>query len=149
MIEMKDIHSDMTVVSAIGAAVLAADNTPAAIDLRGYNAAEILLAIGVGGITFDATNKIEFKLTHSTDDVTYDAVELKDVLGLTSVGSGGIIKALTAAHAAAAAYRFGYVGGRRYLKLLADFSGTHGTGTPIAGLVMKGYGYNQPEASQA
>ena len=146
---MKDIHSDMTVVAAIGAAVLAADNTATAIDLRGYNAAQILLAIGVGGITFDATNKIEFKLTHSNDDVTYDAVELKDVLGISSVGTGGIIKALTAAHAAAAFYRFGYVGGRRYIKLLADFSGTHGTGTPIAAAVIKGYGYNQPEANQA
>ncbi|WP_037421969.1 hypothetical protein [Sinorhizobium sp. CCBAU 05631] len=146
---MKDIHSDITVVSAIGAAVLTADNTPAAIDLRGYNAAEIVLVIGIGGITFDATNKIEFKLTHSDDDSTYTAVEAKDVLGVTSVGSGGIIKALIAAHAAAAAYRFGYVGGKRYLKILADFSGTHGTGTPIAALVLKGYGYNQPEANQA
>lgn len=146
---MKDIHSDLTLVSVIGAAVLAADNTPAAVDLRGYNAAEVVLAIGIGGITFDATNKIEFKFTHSDDDVTYAAVEAKDVLGAASVGAGGIIKALTAAHAAAAAYRFGYVGGKRYLKLLADFSGTHGAGTPIAALVLKGYGYNQPEANQA
>lgn len=146
---MKDIHSDMAVVSAIGAAVLAADNTPAAIDLRGYNAAEIVLAIGIGGITFDATNKIEFKLTHSDDDTTYVAVEAKDILGVSPIGAGGIIKSLVAAHAAAAAYRFGYVGGKRYLKLLADFSGTHGSGTPIAGLVVKGYGYNQPEANQA
>jgi hypothetical protein len=49
---MKDIHSDLKVVSAIGAAVLSADNTPAAIDLQGYNAAQISLSIGVGGITF-------------------------------------------------------------------------------------------------
>ncbi|MFC3163066.1 hypothetical protein [Ciceribacter thiooxidans] len=146
---MKDIHSDFTVVSAIGAAVLSADNTPTAIDLQGYNAAEILLAIGVGGITFDTTNKIEFKVTHSDDDSTYTAVEAKDILGVAAVGSGGIIKALTAAHAAAAAYRFGYVGGKRYLKILADFSGTHAAGTPIAGLVVKGQGYNQPEADQA
>ncbi|MDI6834515.1 MAG: hypothetical protein QMD99_02225 [Rhizobiaceae bacterium] len=146
---MKDIHSDFTVVSAIGAAVLAADNTPAAIDLQGYNAAEILLAIGVGGITFDTTNKIEFKVTHSDDDSTYTAVEAKHILGVAAVGSGGIIKALIAAHAAAAAYRFGYVGGKRYLKILADFSGTHAAGTPIAGLVVKGQGYNQPEADQA
>lgn len=146
---MKDIHSDMAIAIAIGAAALAADNTPPAIDLQGYNAAEILLAIGVGGITFDATNKIEFKVTHSDDNVTYVPVVIGDVLGVASVGTGGIVKALTAAHAAAAAYRFGYKGGKRYLKLLADFSGTHGTGTPISALVVKGYGYNRPEANQA
>lgn len=145
---MKDIHSDMTVVQAIGAAVLSADNTPAAIDLQGYNAAEIVLAIGVGGITFDATNKIEFKLTHSDDDSTYVDVTDDDVLGVSSV-TDGIIKALTSAHGTAAAYRFGYRGDKRYLKLLADFSGTHGTGTPVAAMVIKGHGYNQPEADQA
>ncbi|MAM72600.1 MAG: hypothetical protein CMO29_02155 [Tistrella sp.] len=146
---MKDIHSAMSVAVAIGNAVLTADNTPAAIDLRGYDAAEILLAIGAGGITFSGANKIEFKLTHSDDDVTYDAVDIGDVLGVASVGTGGIIKALIAAHADAAAYRFGYKGGRRYLKLLADFSGTHGTGTPIAALVIKGWGHDNPQANQA
>jgi hypothetical protein len=146
---MKDIHSSLAAALAIGAEVLSADNTPAAIDLRGYNAAEILLAIGVGGITFSGTNKIEFKLTHSDDNVTYDAVETGDVLGAASVGTGGIIKSLVAAHAAAAVYRFGYKGGRRYLKLLADFSGTHGTGTPIAATVIKGWGQDNPQADQA
>lgn len=145
---MRDIHSDITAVTAIGAVVLAADNTPAAIDLRGYNAAEILLAIGIGGITFSGSNKVEFVLTHSDDDSTYTAVTTADMLGVT-VASGGIIKSLIAAHAAAATYRFGYKGGKRYLKLLADFSGTHGTGTPIAAVVLKGNGFNQPEANQA
>lgn len=145
---MKDMHSGLTVVSAIGAAVLSADNTPAAVDLQGYNAAEIILAIGIGGITFSGTNKIEFVLTHSDDDSSYSAVAANDVLGAT-VASGGIIKSLVAAHAAASVARVGYVGGKRYLKLLADFSGTHGAGTPIAALVLKGHPFDAPQADQA
>lgn len=146
---MKDLHSKITAVTAIGAAIVSADNVPSAIDLQGYDSAEILLAIGIGGITFDATNKIEFKVTHSDDNVTYTAVDVSHILGAVSVGAGGIIKALTAAHAAAATYRFGYKGSKRYIKILADFSGTHGTGTPLAVIVLKGNGYNQPEAAQA
>ncbi|MBP1849688.1 hypothetical protein [Rhizobium halophytocola] len=145
---MKDLHSHVLVATAIGAAVLSADNTPSAIDLRDYNSAEIILAIGIGGITFSGTNKIEFKLTHSDDDVTYDAVETDDMLGVT-VADGGIIKSLVAAHAAAATYRVGYKGGKRYLKLLADFSGTHGAGTPIAAIVLKGNGSDNPQVDQA
>ncbi|MFN3833737.1 MAG: hypothetical protein ACK4SQ_16045 [Allorhizobium sp.] len=145
---MKDLHSHISLVTAIGNAVLTADNTPAAIDLQGYQSAEIALAIGIGGITFSGTNKIEFKLTHSDDDVTYTDVTTADMLGVT-VASGGIIKALVAAHAAAASYRFGYKGGKRYIKLLADFSGTHGTGTPIAAMVIKGHGAENPQANQA
>lgn len=145
---MKDIHSSVSVATLIAAAALSADNTPPAVDLAGFDAAEIALAIGVGGITFDGTNKVEFKLTHSDDNVSYSAVTIDDVLGVASVGAGGIIKSLIAAHAAAASYRFGYIGGKQYLKLLADFSGTHGTGTPIAAMVVKGSPRGAPTANQ-
>jgi len=145
---MKDIHSGMQLALMFGPVVLSADNTPAAIDLQGYDAAEIVLGIGIGGITFDSTNKIEFKLTHSDDDSTYANVADADMLGVSGISSG-IIKSLTAAHAAAAAYRFGYKGGKRYLKLLADFSGTHGSGTPLCAMVVRGHAANKPSANQA
>lgn len=145
---MREIHSGITRDVAIGNATLAADNTPAAIDLLGYDTAEILLDIGIGGITFSGTNKIEFVLTHSDDDSTYSNVADGDMVGVTGIASG-IIKSLVAAHAAAAVYRYGYIGGKRYLKLLADFSGTHGTGTPIAASVLKAHANRQPQASQA
>jgi hypothetical protein len=145
---MKDIHSNTRRLVAIGNAVLAADNTPANLDLQGYDAAEILLDIGVGGITFTTTNKIEFVLTHSDDGTTFTNVTTDDMLGVT-VASGGIIRSLVAAHAAAAVYRYGYKGGRRFLRLLADFSGTHATGTPIAASVLLAHGHDDPQANQA
>lgn len=134
---MFDEHSGYKAVVAIAAAALAADNTPPAIDLMGYKACEILLAIGAGGITFSGTNKVEFVVTESDDDVTYTAVNQADIIGAT-VSTGGIVKSLVAAHAAAAVYRFGYVGDCRYIKVLADFSGTHGTATPIAAVALLG-----------
>lgn len=145
---MKDLHSSISAAVLIGNATLSADNTPSAVDLQGFDSAEILLSIGVGGITFTGTNKIEFVLTHSDDDSTYTNVTDADMLGVSGISSG-IIKSLTAAHAAAAAYRFGYKGGKRYLKLLADFSGTHGAGTPIAASVIRGNPANGPVANQA
>jgi hypothetical protein len=132
----KDIHSDTKLIDVFGPVALSADNTPVAVDLKDFRAAELVLGVGIGGVTFSGTDKIEFKLTHSHDDVTYEAVTAADVLGEASIGSGGIIKSLIAAHAAAASYRFGYVGGRRYLKLLADFSGTHGSATPLYAVVV-------------
>lgn len=145
---MKDFHSDMNVATLIGNATLAADNTPAAVDRQGYESTEIVLSIGIGGITFTGVNKVEFKLTHSDDNVTYTAVTVDDMLGLTSVGAGGIIKSLIAAHAAAANYRCGYVGGKRYLKCLSDFSGGHLTGTPIGVIALQGNAFNKPVANQ-
>jgi hypothetical protein len=145
---MKDLHSGLKVVSLIDAVTAAADTTPVAVDRQGYEAVEIVLSIGIGGITFSSSNKIEFVLTHSDDNSTYTNVADADMLGVSGISSG-IIKSLIAAHAAGSVHRFGYKGGKRYLKLLADFSGTHGTGTPIGANVLLGRGYNRPEANQA
>lgn len=135
---MKDIHDKINAIELIPAATYDADNTPAAVNIAGFEAAEIVIAVGVGGITFTSSNKVEFKLTHSDDDSTYAAVAAADLVGAPTVGTGGIIKSLVAAHAAASVDQYGYIGGKKYLKLLADFSGTHGTGTPIAAQVIKG-----------
>jgi hypothetical protein len=127
-------------ITALAPAVYNADNTPAALDLRDYQAATLLLHVGVGGITFTGSNKIEFVLTHSDDDTTYTNVTdddlVKDSLAPASV-TNGIVRSLIAAHAAATIQKLGYVGGKRYLKLLADFSGTHGTATPIAATLLR------------
>jgi hypothetical protein len=143
---MKDIHSELGFAFAIPPASYNADNTPPAVDLKGFDAAEVVISVGVGGITFDTTNKVEFKLTHSDDNSTYTAVTVDDVLGLTSVGTGGIIRSLIAAHAAATVVKVGYVGAKRYLKLLADFSGTHGTATPMCAHVIRGRADSRPVA---
>lgn len=146
-----DLCSDILARAIVGPIAANADNTPAKIDLQGYKSATILIGVGSGGITFDDTNKVEFKLTHADeiDDAgtegAYAAVEAKDMTNVTP-GSGGIIKSLVAAHAAAAWYQFGYVGGKRYLKLLNDFSGTHGAATPIATLVLLGHPELRPTA---
>jgi hypothetical protein len=128
---MRDIASNLKVVQVVGPETLSADNTPIAIDRLGYETLMFAFGVGIGGITFTGTNKIEFVMTHSDDNVTYDAVTDDDVQGVTGT-TGGIVKSLKTAHAAADITKVGYVGDRRYVKILADFSGTHGTGTPVS-----------------
>lgn len=142
---MRDIVSRLAETQVVGPAVLTADNTPAALDLAGFNSAAILISVGIGGITFTTTNKIEFVVTHSDDDSTYTNVTDADVQGVTGV-TNGIVRSLTAAKAAAdtAPTEIGYVGNKRYLKVLADFSGTHSTGTPISVVLVKGNGAVKP-----
>lgn len=139
----KDISTSLGAIAAIAPAVLDADNTPAAIDIGNYGAAIVLIHVGIGGITFTADNKVEFKLTHSDDNSTYTAVAQEDVKGVT-VGTGGIVRSLVAAHAAASLTKVGYHGGKRYLKLLADFSGTHSSGTPMSAVVVAGEPFVAP-----
>lgn len=144
---MRDLKSKVSPAALIVPAVYAADNTPPAVDLQGFDSCLILISIGVGGITFTGVNKIEFVLTHSDDNATYTNVAITDLLpdALTpGTITTGIVRSLVAAHAAATIQRLGYVGGKRYLKLLADFSGTHGTGTPMEAIALKGHANINP-----
>jgi hypothetical protein len=136
---MKDIHTLCKAVPLVDPAVYAATpSSPLIVDLVDFEAAEVLLHIGAGGITFTDANKIDFKLLHSDDGETFEGVSSSDLIGSLDVSDGGIVKSLTAAHAAATIDQFGYRGGRRYLKLVPAFGGTHATGTPIAAAVIKG-----------
>lgn len=129
---------DVSPAIMIAAASYSADTTPPAVDLAQYEGCTIVLAIGAGGITFSGTNKVEFVLTESDDDSSYAAVAAEDVIGAPIAVVNGIIFALTAAHAAASVREIGYKGRKRYLKLLADFSGTHGSPTPISATALRG-----------
>lgn len=115
-----------------------ADNTPATFDIGTAESATVMIAVGVGGIAFSTTNKVEFVLSHSDEaSAGFAAVTQADVVGVTVTGDG-IVRSLVAAHAAPSVTEVGYVGGKRYLRLLADFSGTHGTATPMAALAVRG-----------
>lgn len=144
----KDMRSETTLAVGLAAAALSSDTTGAIVDLQGYSAATLSLSVGVGGIAFSGTNKVEYVLDHSDDGSTFIAVTDDDVLGKTSISSG-IIKSLEAAHAAAAVYAFGYRGGKRYVRLTADFSGTHGTATPMAATWILQGARSQPTDVQA
>ena len=144
---MRDLISNLGVKIAIPSASYDADNTPAAIDLRGFDSAVFAIHVGVGGITFTGSNKVEFKLTHAdTADGEYTAVTADDVQGVDSVGTGGIVKTLNAAHAAATVTKVGYIGGKPFAKLLADFSGTHVAATPIGATVILSHPRTAPVA---
>ncbi len=145
---IKDLASRISNVQAIGPAMLAADNTPAAIDLTGFQSAAILLSVGAGGIVFDSSDRIDFTVTHSDDGTNYSDVAATDLNGKDAPATvtGGVVLSLATAHASATISEIGYIGGKRYLKVLAHFAGTHGTGTPISAVVVKGNPLSIPAA---
>ena len=72
-----------------------------------------------------------------------------NVLGAVPDASG-IIRSQRTAHAANTIDRLGYVDGtisdKRYVRLRADFNGTHGTGTPISAVAILSKGRQTPIA---
>ena len=128
---MKDTFRVTETHLMLAPAAYDADDTSDAVEIRGFQSALLQIAVGVGGITFSGTNKVEFKLQHSLNGTDFDAVAQRDISGAT-VGANGIVRALTAAHATPSVTQVGYIGGRPYLRLFTDFSGTHASATPMS-----------------
>ncbi len=144
-----DLVSKLGGVPAIAFASYDADQASAAFDHASYGLYKALAAeisIGAGGIVFTGTNKVEFKMTHSDNGVDYVAVDEEDVIlpyG-QSVGRGGIVKSLIVAHATADITFVGYRGKKQYVKIAADFGGTHADPTPMAVNWLLGFPMSAP-----
>jgi hypothetical protein len=96
----RDLHDNLSTALLVAPQTATADITPVSVDLLGFRSAMVMLYIGIGGITFTTTNKIEYILEHSNDNTNWDIVTQSAVLGPT-VAAGGIVRSLVAAKAAA------------------------------------------------
>lgn len=135
---MREQTHTLKTVSAVAPGTYAADATPVVIDRLGFGSVTFAVGVGVGGITFSGTNKLEFKLEASDDNSAWAPVPADQVAGITIPADDGIVLAFKTAHAAATDHQFGYIGDARYLRLTPDFSGTHGTGTGVAVIAVLG-----------
>jgi hypothetical protein len=134
----RDMGSNLSSTLLMTPGVLIADSPPISVDLLGFRAAMAMIWVGIGGIAFTTTNKVEFVLEHSTDNLAWAAVAQTDVVGVT-VATGGVVRSLVAAKPAidASPTEVSYIGGRRYIRLIAKFSGTHATGTLMAAFAIR------------
>lgn len=134
---MREQSNSLKIVTAVAPGAYAAGVAPVTIDRQGFASATFAIHVGAGGITFTGTNKIEFVLEDSYDGEDWNDVPPKDVVGL-DLTADGIVLALKTAHAAPTVTKFGYIGDARYVRLTPDFSGTHGTPTPLSAVAIFG-----------
>lgn len=119
----RDISTTIGVSSLIGPASGSADITSSALDVSNYGGAAIVMHVSPG--CWDAGNKIDFILTQAATSTSgaFTAVAATDVVGATPNASG-VIYSITASSSATQIGKVGYVGRAKYIKLMADFSGT-------------------------
>jgi len=114
------------------------------VDLQGYEGALVLAAMGVAGITLSGSNKIEFEVEESDDDSTWTDVADDDLVGHvdgTNDGCFGVVD--TDTDDESVVFSAAYVGAKRYIRVVANFIGTHGTASPVSASVIRGHGRHQ------
>ena len=140
---MKDLSNNIVPVVSIKNAVKTAAENGTGVDLQGYEGATILVDVGAEGDTLSSSVHFEVSLEESDDDSTYTDVAQAGIIDGT-IASGGIFLKLdgtTGADPGTAGgiFRVGYVGGKRYIRVVLAKTGTHSTGTPIGAMVVKSH----------
>lgn len=136
---MRDLANSIAAVASLDAAARTADTNGTGADLQGFESATVIAMVGAEGITLSGTDKIEFKLEHSDDDSTYTAVTASADVVEGTVDSSGIFATFDDNAEAPAVATIGYVGGKRYVRVVDERSGTHGSATPTAAVIVKGH----------
>jgi hypothetical protein len=128
---MRDLYHNIKVTQHLNPVVSTATKTSTAIDLQGFNSANVLFSIGLSGDTLSGSILWTLKLQHSDDDSTYTDVvlaELNNTAATVVINSSSLDETV---------YGFGYQGNKRYLKGVATPTGTHSNGTPIGIIALR------------
>lgn len=138
---MQDLSNNIELGNSIINAVKTAAENGSGIDLQGFEEATAVVSVGAEGDTLSSSVYFEVSLEHSDDDSTYTDCVQADIVNGT-IDAGGIWLKLDGTtggdpDTAGGQWQVGYVGGKRYVRLVLAKAGTHSTGTPISGLIVK------------
>ena len=139
---MRDISNDISPANSIINAVKTAAANGTGVDLQGYESALAVVDVGAEGDTLSGSVYFEISLEHSDDNSTYTDCEQADIVDGT-IAAGGIWLMLDGTaggnpDSTGSSHQVGYVGGKRYVRLVLAKTGTHSNGTPISGMIRRG-----------
>ena len=133
---IRDYASDLKKVKALSNAVLTADATGATVDAFGYETVAITAIVGASGDTLSGSVYVELELEHSDDNSSWADCANADIkTAITGTNTGTFAKIDDAAEDDAI-YSVQYVGGRRYVRIVANLTGTHTNGIPVAAVAV-------------
>lgn len=128
---MKDLYSKIGLVQALASVVVTDTVTGDPIDLQGFNSAVVLINSGAIAGSGNFTTKLQHSPTTTGGD-------FEDVAAADLIGS------FPTSLAAASAYKVGYKGPRRYIRVVT----TKNSGTSVAAsiTVLRGHPADAPVA---
>lgn len=138
---MRDIYNNTAIQQVLDPAVATTTQTSATIDVQGYQALEVIIAVGESGDTLSWSVRWDFKLQESDNDADYEDVALSDLHNDAAT--------VTVDDPAEddVAVVFGYKGSKRYVQAVATATGSHSNGTPLAMLAVLAKPESVPTAS--
>lgn len=143
---MRDLKNSLKLTKILTPAVRTADANGAGVDLQGYGSCMLMGILGAAGDTLSGSVKIEFEVEHSDDNSTFTDCADTDILDAVTGTNTGCFAVVDASGEADTVYKTSYVGGKRYVRVVANVTGTHSTGTPSSVYAVLGHPLAAPVA---
>ena len=140
---MEDLSNNISPAISIIPAVRTAAVNGSGVDLAGYESATVVVFVGAEGDTLSSSVHFEVSLEESDDNSTFTDVAQAGIIDGTIAADGIFLKMDGTAggnpDTTGEIHRIGYIGGKRYIRVVLAKTGTHSNGTPIGAMVIKGH----------
>lgn len=134
---MQNLTQNIKIVNSLINKVNTADANGTGVDLQGFESAMAVVSVGAEGDTLAANLNFQVRIEHSDDNSTFTRLVQADIVNGTIAANGVwlILDGTTGGDPGTAGdnWQVGYVGGKRYVRLVLFKTGTHSTGTPLSG----------------
>jgi hypothetical protein len=150
---MRDLFSNVALFATLSPAVYTGDQNGAAVDSAGFDSITHVVHVGTTGDTLSGALKIDFKLQDSDDGTNwfpvtrYLDVKQSKVAPYQAIDANGIFLTVDSNLEDDAIFKIGYIGYRKFSRVVADFTGTHTNGIELSMHAMKSHALSLPVAS--
>lgn len=134
----RDLYHSVKHVSALDPVVLSATTNGAIVDTKGYESVTFVVQTGVATAGPDASNYITVTIQEG------DSATLTDAATVTAANTLGTAPVIDAAGDASNEFRFGFLGTKRYARLVFTETGTFSA--PASALAILGHPLHAPVA---
>jgi len=145
---MQDLSNNIGISNSIINAVKTTGANGSTVDLQGFENATAVVTVGAEGDTLAANLYFTVALQLSDDDSAWSNATQTDIVNGTIAADGIFLKldGTTGGNpdTTGGEWQVGYVGGKRYVRLVLAKSGTHSTGTAMSGVIIKSTPRNAP-----
>jgi hypothetical protein len=129
---LKDLISNIELNKMLKAATRTGDANSSSVDNQGARALVLEASIGTSGDTLSGSVKIELEVEHSDDNSSWSDCANSDLSSYVTGTNTGTFAVIDAPGEDDQIYKTAYKGSKRYVRVVANFTGTHTNGTPLA-----------------
>lgn len=140
----RDISQNLKVSQILDPATLTADANSSSVDSQGFRSLMLVANIGESGDTLSSSVKIELEVEESSDNSTWTDVADADLIDAVSGTNDGTFALIDAPAEDDSVYKVGYIGDKRYVRVVVNLTGTHTNGTPVSVSAILGHAEHKP-----